>query len=125
MSKCPCGSGKLFSACCQRFLSGVKHAKTPEQLMRSRYSAFSLGGYGAYLLATWSERMRGDLSAVDLSHQSVEWIGLEVLSKSQQADSAVVEFEAHFIESGVEHVHHERSRFERVNGRWFYIDGGY
>ncbi|HSG62441.1 MAG TPA: SEC-C metal-binding domain-containing protein, partial [Pseudomonadales bacterium] len=47
---CPCGSNKPFAKCCDRFLSGAQHAKTPEQLMRSRFSAFFLGGYGQYLL---------------------------------------------------------------------------
>ena len=37
--KCPCGSGKTYAACCKKIISGEKKAETPEELMRSRYSA--------------------------------------------------------------------------------------
>jgi SEC-C motif-containing protein len=42
---CICGSSKPFKKCCQRFLSGDRLAKTPEQLMRSRYSASTVAGF--------------------------------------------------------------------------------
>ena len=50
MKPCACGSGKLFSNCCSPFLSGKALPKTVKQLMRSRYAAFALSGYGQYLL---------------------------------------------------------------------------
>jgi SEC-C motif-containing protein len=49
---CVCDSQKPYAHCCQPFLSGCKQTKTPVQLMRSRFSAFALGGYGSYLLRT-------------------------------------------------------------------------
>ena len=68
-TQCLCGRNKPFEQCCGRYLSGKKFAKTPEQLMRSRYSAYALGGYGQYLLDTWHSMMCKEMSAEDLSQQ--------------------------------------------------------
>ena len=37
---CPCGSGELYEKCCGVYHSGAAVPETPEQLMRSRYSAY-------------------------------------------------------------------------------------
>jgi SEC-C motif domain protein len=118
---CPCGSNKPFSQCCGRFLSGAQHAKTPEQLMRSRFSAFFLGGYGQYLLDTWAVECRGGLTAIDLNTRETDWQRLEIIDRSQSGNQGMVEFKAFFTdEEGVECRHHERSSFERRKGRWLY-----
>ena len=49
---CYCGSGIKFSQCCQPFIAGEKLTETPEQTMRSRYSAFILREYD-YIKKTW------------------------------------------------------------------------
>ncbi len=121
---CLCGSGKGFDLCCGRFLKGGEKAKTPEQLMRSRYCAYALGGYGEYLLATWFPATARDLNAVDLSQKHLQWCRLEVLDKSQKGDEGMVEFKAfHLDADGKEQVMHEKSSFTRVAGRWFYVGG--
>ncbi|MFT5572287.1 MAG: SEC-C motif-containing protein [Cryomorphaceae bacterium] len=119
---CPCNSDKPFSGCCEPLLSCKTFAKTPVQLMRSRYSAYTLGGYGDYLLETWVPSAALGLSAADLSIRSVTWVSLTVLSKSQQGESGFVEFKAVYLdESGQQGVHHEESVFSRIKGRWFYV----
>ena len=35
----------------------------------------------------------------------------------------VVEFIARYRTGGSAHAHHERSRFRRVDGRWYFVDG--
>ena len=90
--------------------------------MRSRYTAYALGGYGDYLLATWLPSAATGLSAAELSVRSVTWVGLTVLGKSQQGEAGFVEFEASYLdEAGQPVVHHEKSVFSRVKGRWFYV----
>jgi SEC-C motif-containing protein len=37
--------------------------------------------------------------------------------------TGIVEFIASFEESGKQHQLHERSNFERRDGKWFYVDG--
>ena len=121
---CPCGSHKLIEKCCGRFLYGDELAKTPEQLMRSRYSAYVLGDQGEYLLQTWYPVTAKGLSAELLSQRSCEWLRLEILAKSQQGDRGLVEFNAWFRNnSGDEEVLHERSVFQRIAGRWLYVGG--
>ena len=39
--KCPCCSDKSFLDCCQPFILGLKKPSSPEELMRSRYSAYA------------------------------------------------------------------------------------
>ncbi|MBR9910349.1 MAG: zinc chelation protein SecC [Gammaproteobacteria bacterium] len=125
-SACPCGSGKVFARCCGRFLSGQQLAKTPEQLMRSRFTAFALGGYGDYLLASWFPATARGLSALELSERSVDWQCLEVIARSQQGDEGTVEFKAWFHPKGKSEAleaMHEVSEFRRLQGRWLYVGG--
>lgn len=121
---CPCGSDKTLAKCCQRFISGEKLPKTPEQLMRSRFVAYALGGHGDYLLRTWHPATAAGLAAAELSEKSQDWIRLEVLAKSRQGDTGMVEFNAWYRdETGGESVLHERSEFSLVAGRWLYVGG--
>ena len=117
---CPCGSNKAFNACCGRFLEQGQFAKTPEQLMRSRFTAFFLGGYGQYLVDTWAPENRGGLQAVDLNQRETEWLRLEVIQKNQQGNKGEVEFKAYFKDGEAEECHHEHSCFERRSEKWFY-----
>lgn len=131
---CPCGRTSTnsakpaktqplpFSACCGTYLN--ENAATPapdaETLMRSRYSAFVLGRRD-YLLATWHASTRPADLALD---PAAKWLGLEVRSHRQtDADHAEVEFVARYREGGRAVRLHERSRFVREQGRWFYVDG--
>jgi SEC-C motif-containing protein len=129
MKDCICCSNKPYQNCCGRFLEAGKQAKTPEQLMRSRYSAYALGGFGQYLLDTWFPATAAGLSAAELSIRNCQWQKLEVLKKSQQGDNATVEFKAYFQKDtgGKEEIMHERSTFKRNansgSGRWYYVGG--
>lgn len=122
---CICCSNKPFDKCCGRFLSGEQQAKTPEQLMRSRYSSYALGNYGEYLLATWFSATSAGLTAESLSEKKIEWVKLEVLSKSQLGDKGSVEFNACYRESDSNNIQvmHEVSVFQRSSGRWLYVGG--
>ena len=123
MKNCVCGSHKPVKRCCARFLDKGMLPKTPEQLMRSRYTAYALGGYGQYLLDTWFPATSAGLDALELSKKSVDWQRLEVLSKSQKGDDGEVEFKAYFKErdAGELACMHEHSAFKRVAGRWYYV----
>lgn len=124
MKVCLCNSGKPFEKCCEPFITGNKSPKTPKQLMRSRYTAYALGGYGEYLLATWLPEMTQGLTAEDLSEKTIDWIKLEVVNSSQKGDEGFVEFKAYYKdEVGQEKVHHEKSSFKRINRKWYYEKG--
>jgi SEC-C motif-containing protein len=89
--------------------------------MRSRYSAFVLCNE-QYLLATWHPRTRPD--SIPFS-KNQKWLGLRIVdTRVTGDDSAEVEFIARSKVSNAPAVRlHERSRFVRESGRWFYVDG--
>ena len=115
---CPCG-GCSYASCCERWHRG-EAAPSAELLMRSRYSAYALD-LDVYLLATWHPKTRPALQ--DRQSQPARWLGLDVRSAQEHEDEAVVEFIARYRIAGRAHRLHEASRFLRVDGRWFYLDG--
>ena len=126
---CPCGrrdkAGRTlaYAQCCGRYVPAFQTTPAPdaEALMRSRYSAFVLE-QSDYLLATWHQSQR---PAELVLEPGVKWLGLEV--KQHQvidADHAEVEFVARQRDHSGRAVRlHERSRFVREGGRWYYVDG--
>lgn len=123
---CLCGKSAPFEKCCGRFLSGKEYAKTPEQLMRSRYCAYALGGYGEYLMATWLPATAQGLTAAELSEKTLNWQKLKIIASSQKGDNGVVEFEACYNDPENPHdtrIMREISEFIRIKSRWYYIGG--
>lgn len=126
-TRCPCGSGKPFSFCCEPAITGHKPAATAEALMRSRYTAFALGAVD-YLINTTAARMRTPQDAELLTEQTqiTTWTGLDIIdTQAGQKDdqSGIVEFKAAFESPEGNAILHERSRFERESGQWVYLDG--
>jgi SEC-C motif-containing protein len=133
---CPCG-GASFATCCGPYLAGDAIAPTAEQLMRSRYTAYTLADE-AYLRATWHPSTLPAEPIINLDEQG-KWLGLEVKSalrlRQRQAnlpespDSDTVEFVARYKAAGRAHRLHEVSRFVREHSagaaRWFYLDGSF
>ena len=118
---CPCGSGAIFDGCCAPVLAGTP-AATAEALMRSRYSAFVVGDE-RHLTETWHPRTRPE--AIDLD-PALRWTGLEIIELAAgDADDTrgTVEFRALWRDGAVRGALHERSRFIRYAGRWWYVDG--
>lgn len=121
---CPCGSEKSLEDCCAPYINGAAHPKTPGQLMRSRYTAYALGGHGDYLLATWFPATARGLTPEALSKRDREWTRLQIVDKQQRGDQGFVEFKAYYREGdGEEHIMHEKSVFQRSGGRWLYVGG--
>ena len=123
---CPCGRADArgrplaYVACCGRYLQHDSPAPDAESLMRSRYSAF-VRGQPDYLLASWHASTRPPQLELDASAQ---WLGLQVRSqRALDIDHAEVEFVARWREAGRAVRLHERSRFVREDGCWFYLDG--
>ena len=128
---CPCGrlqgSGPkakplAYADCCGRFIDhwDAQPAPDAECLMRSRYTAF-VCERADYLLATWHPSHRPASLDFDAAAQ---WLGLEVRGHwVKDADHAEVEFVARHRLGGRAVRLHERSRFLREGGRWYYVDG--
>jgi SEC-C motif-containing protein len=101
---------------------GGEPAATAEALMRSRYTAHVLYRID-YLMATHDPATRGsvDRRSVERWARDSEWLGLEIVSSDDVR--GIVEFRATYRAAGATTVHHERSRFRRLDGRWFYTAG--
>lgn len=127
MTDCPCGSGKSLSECCEPYIEGDAIPETAEALMRSRYTAYTLGET-AYVIKTHDPKTRADLDedAVREWAEEAEWLGLEVLGteKGEKGDDVgFVEFICAYEERGRARNHHERSEFRRRDGCWYFHEG--
>lgn len=119
---CPCGLAPAYEACCGQWHRGPLRLQAPdaERLMRSRYSAYVLG-LGDYLLETWHPRNRP--AGIDANPPGLRWLGLDVRRYLQQDDDhAIVEFVARHQLNGRATRLQEISRFERLDGRWVYVE---
>jgi SEC-C motif-containing protein len=121
-SPCPCGTGRSFSGCCEPFIEGDGTPETAEALMRSRYTAYSLGRED-YLRVTWHPTTRRNDLDLD---ESVKWLGLKIVRTQDGGPGdreGQVELVARCKIGGRAHRLHEVSRFVRRSGRWFYVNG--
>ena len=121
--QCPCCSGELFTHCCAPILRNQSKAETAEQLMRSRYTAFTLAD-NAYLLNSWASETRPE--EIKAEEDVIQWIGLDVKEHEQggkEDEEGSVTFTASFLSSGHLCHLHEISRFVKLEGLWYYLDG--
>lgn len=123
---CYCGSGKEFSACCGPIIEGSAEARTPEELMRARYSAHCLHNYAFLVDSTHSEHREG-VSEEEISQWAthVTWTALEVHSATpgETENDGNVSFTAHFTIKDTPQELREDAIFSKVDGKWFYVDG--
>ncbi len=122
-TRCACGSIQNYTECCQLFHDGTHFPITAEALMRSRYSAYVLQN-SDYLLATWHKTTRP--IQLDFSEDNTTWQKLEILHTKKggaKDDKGRVEFNAYMLDGETRLTMHEISRFKKIAGRWFYVDG--
>ena len=120
---CPCGTGLALTQCCQPLLDNEQPAASAVALMRSRYSAYTLGNED-YLQRTWHSSTRP--AQLDLSNNKQNWQRLKIVDTTAglaEDDSGEVEFVAIYKINGRAERLHERSRFAREEQQWRYIDG--
>ncbi len=118
--RCPCGSGKLFDRCCGPYLAGITHPVTPEQLMRSRYTA-NVEQDQVYLFKTWHSATRPDTIC-----GFNNWCSLQIITVQgggPEESEGMVEFRAMYGEVDRLGCLHEKSHFVREYDRWYYFDG--
>lgn len=120
--KCPCCSQLDYENCCEPIHKRVYYASSAEQLMRSRYSAFAMQN-GQYLWETTAPLQRKFHPEKEYQSwaEANKWIKLEIVNLPRIDQ---VEFKAIYQdENGQLQVHHELSKFEQINGKWYYVSG--
>jgi SEC-C motif-containing protein len=124
---CPCGNNKAYADCCEPIIKGTKKAETAEELMRSRYTAFTKAHIN-HLMRTHHSGTRPlkQRNSMLKWMNNTDWLGLVIVkTRAGQATdtSGHVEFRAIYIENGQTEVIHEDSLFEKENGDWVYVSG--
>jgi len=127
MKSCPCNSGLTYGACCEPYISGAKNAPTAEALMRSRYTAYVEHAID-YIVETCAQDEKDKIDVKqtrDWSEKS-KWLGLKIISTEKggpEDTEGNVEFQASFEMNGLRDIHHEKAKFKKREGRWFYEEG--
>jgi SEC-C motif domain protein len=125
MPQCPCGSKIKFEICCHPFIEQHNVPETPEQLMRSRYTAYTLANTD-YILQTMKGKPLQGFNK-DESKQwakKVKWIGLEVIkSYLETPEKGFVAFCATYLEGNQLKLIDELSEFQKEDNSWFYVNG--
>ena len=121
---CPCGHKKDYTDCCLLFHTGKIFAKTAEQLMRSRYSAFVKNDL-KYIKRTMISPALDDFSnnKMKFSRKKIVWLGLQILSTEKGLESDTegwVKFQAEYKDKNSRGVMVEDSYFKKIDNKWFY-----
>lgn len=126
-SLCPCFSNKTYEECCKPYHNG----KLPEnalKLMRSRYSAYALC-LPTYIIDTThpenihyqKDKKSWACQILDFS-KNTKFEGLEVISFIDGENEAYVTFFAYLSQDNKDVSFKEKSRFEKVNDKWLYLE---
>ncbi len=95
--------------------------------MRSRYTAFTLKKVG-YIQDTMSGPSLMRFNPIETFSwlETIDWTGLTIISTEaglEDDDRGTVEFQANYQDNGESLNILERSEFEKINDRWFYVSG--
>lgn len=123
--KCPCGKNQTYKNCCEKIHINFSTAICAEDLMRSRYTAFTLG-MGQYLNDSHhkTSRNESEKESIEKWAKSVKFIKLEILNSTLgniDDTNGTVEFKAHFKQGVFKRVIHENSSFIKEDGSWYYL----
>ena len=117
---CPCTNDKTYQECCKTIIDATKEASTPEELMRSRYSAFAKSENKYLIFSTLKKNHhKNDLQELQTLNNNVVWLKLEIIDAYEN----IVEFKAYYKENNEIKILHEKSSFEKEDGLWKYASG--
>ena len=122
---CKCGTTKNYLDCCGAYITDTRAPETPEQLMRSRYTAYAISNM-EYIAKTMCGRASNGFDIKDALSMAnkTQWLRLELInSKLINKNIGFVEFKAYYAVDGNNYILHEVSEFHYINGKWFYVDG--
>ena len=127
---CPCGTKKPYKGCCGQYISGQALPNTPEELMRSRYTAYTQANMD-YIQDTMRDNALEKFNRERSQDWATKntWVRLNVRKTffhDTDENIGYVIFSAYYwSENGYAkklQELNETSEFKRLNGRWFYVD---
>jgi len=139
---CPCGSNDQFKSCCLDIIKGYKQAQSPEQLMRSRFSAYVIND-AQYIYASYSQQSQLSQSVTEIKKWASACKFIELIihhvspfnkyHSEHPTDLPTVQFTACYLIANKLYEMSEKSYFikERIVKKnkttgytpWVYFDG--
>ncbi len=127
MELCSCGSGIGYEKCCRPFHKFDSIPKTALACMMARYCAFVKLEMDFLEKSYNPDKLEGyDRDSTFRWAKESAWKGLEIvecLNGQESDEEGVVEFKAKYVSGGSEYIHHEKAKFLKREGVWFFMDG--
>ncbi|MDO8953664.1 MAG: YchJ family metal-binding protein [Gammaproteobacteria bacterium] len=113
--------------CCKPFITGKAYPKTAEQLMRSRYTAYTRANVN-YIADTMTGKAAEGFNKVDAKQWALaaKWLGLKVIRSEaggENDETGLVEFIATYKLNAKRETISETSIFQKMAGKWLYVGG--
>ena len=128
MDLCPCHSNQPYESCCKNFHRG-RLPKTPQELMRSRYSAYALNKANYIIDTTHKESPHYLKNKSEWKKEilvfckSTQFQNLEIIDESVPSKTATVTFIASLLQNGHDITFTEKSTFKKLGEKWLYVSG--
>jgi SEC-C motif domain protein len=128
MKDCPCHSKKNYSDCCEPLHLGAT-ANNSTELMRSRFSAYSLQLVNYIIETTHESSVHQEQNIAKWKFNILDFCkktafnDLKIIEHITFDDSETVTFKAFLFEGDTEISFTEKSLFKSENGRLKYVHG--
>ena len=125
---CPCGSLLKYKKCCKIFHDGTL-PKSALTLMKSRYCAFSVGKSDYIILTThpknpdFTENKKAWNEDILNFSKNTQFLNLEIVDFIDDELESFVTFKVSLIQNNNDVSFTEKSRFLKIENKWFYVDG--
>ncbi|NMF46572.1 YchJ family protein [Pseudoalteromonas arctica] len=121
---CFCSSRQNYADCCEPLHLSVKQADSPEQLMRSRFSAYVIKN-AEYVYQTYAKEKQAENPVKEINDfaNSCRFINLDVIGSNHDDNTGNVEFKAQYFYQNLFCELHEKSQFIKEDSKWRYLDG--
>jgi SEC-C motif-containing protein len=127
-SQCPCDSKQPYDKCCRPYHQGDL-PQTALCLMRSRYSAYSLGLVDYVIASThkdnaaYTEDLQAWRQDLESFCRQTSFTGLKILQVEEGVETSTVSFTAYLRQGDTDASFSEKSNFAKQDGRWLYRSG--
>jgi len=126
---CACGSGKTYGRCCKGLHTMARIPRMAEELLRARYSAYAYN-LPSYIMRTTEKNAREfDRRAWRREIETFCRLyrfdgGINILEENMTGpDGCSITFRANLLERGAPLHFVEMSKFNRIEGIWYYSHG--
>jgi len=125
---CPCNSGMQHINCCHPFIALNCYPSNPVELLRARFCAIHIGGYGEFLLKSIHRAVSTDYSIQQLSQRLLQYQDFKIVEVEEVPHATLIKLSVEIMANGLKetrpyvHLHHnERVLITTDNGEYKYL----